>query len=462
MSRFSDRWLGGIGPYMKGRVVPNVERFAESRQHILWLVSILIGAGAAGGAILFRLAIQLFQLPWLRSMSERVASHAESLPWWVVLIAPAAGGLIVGMILRYVMPGGRSEAVAEVIAARHFNEPPLTLRSGITSAVVSAVSLGAGASAGREGPVVHLAATIAMAIRRLFRLPRSAMPVLLATGAAAAVSASFNAPIAGVIFAQEVILGYYALASFVPIVIASVIAAVISRFFFGEYSAFIVPEYQITSYWEAPAFMLLGIVCAAVAIIFQLSMVFADHVARNIRMPLIARPVVGGLMVGLIAIFFPQILGVGYETTDLALQQQLPLLLMLVLLVAKTAATAITLASRFGGGVFTPSLYLGAMAGGAFGIMAAGVFPEMASSAGLYAILGMGAVAACVLGAPISTTVIVFELTGGYALTIALLLTVAIANGLSLAVLGRSWFESQLKARGTPVADHERDPWPHA
>jgi CIC family chloride channel protein len=142
------------------------------------------------------------------------------------------------------------------------------------------------------------------------------------------------------------------------------------------------------------------------------------------------------------------VLGVGYDTTDAALKDQLPIVLMFTLLFAKTAATSIALASRFGGGVFSPSLYLGALTGGAFGLIAAHVVPQFGSSEGLYAILGMGAVTAAVLGAPISTTVMVFELTGGFALSLALLLTVAIGNGISQAILGRSFFQSQLEARG--------------
>ncbi len=158
-------------------------------------------------------------------------------------------------------------------------------------------------------------------------------------------------------------------------------------------------------------------------------------------------------------IWLPEVLGVGYDATDAALKQSLPLVLMLVLIPAKTLATGVTLASRFGGGVFSPSLYVGAMTGGAFGMMAASVFPHLASSDGLYAILGMGAVAGAVLGAPISTVLIVFELTGGYALTVALLLTVAISNGLSLAVLGRSFFGAQLATRGSAQPDSQRDLW---
>ncbi len=146
-------------------------------------------------------------------------------------------------------------------------------------------------------------------------------------------------------------------------------------------------------------------------------------------------------------------LGVGYDTTDAALKGNLALHVMLTLIVVKTIATAIALGSRLGGGVFSPALYLGAMTGGAFGLIAAGAFPEMGSSEGLYAILGMGAVAAAVLGAPISTTVMVFELTGGFALSLALMLTVAIGNGISQAILGRSLFQAQLESRGIVLHD---------
>jgi len=430
-------------------VAPNLSWFRANRQPTLWLLAIAIGVGVSAAAILFRLGIGLVQLPWLHTMSERVASAAAAQPWWVILLAPAAGGLLVGWFLHRVQPGRRTQAVADVIEARAMAGRGLDFWPGIGSAFATAVSLGSGASAGREGPVVHLGATIATSLCRLFRLPVAARKVMLACGVAAAVSASFNAPIAGVLFAHEVILGHYAMSAFVPIVISSAVGTALFRQVIGDVAAFTVPLYQMTSYWEIPAFALLGLACAAVAILFQFALIGTDYVARGIRMPLWLRPVVGGLMVGGIGIAFPEVLGVGYEATDRALKHDLALWLMFALLFAKTAATAITLASRFGGGIFSPSLYLGAMAGGAYGIIAASVFPELASSNGLYAILGMGAVAAAVLGAPISTTMIVFELTGGYALSIALLLAVSIATGLTQAVHGRSFFQWQLEMRGT-------------
>jgi CIC family chloride channel protein len=428
--------------------IPNLTAFYESRQPLVWLIAIPVGLATGIAAVLFRLGIGLVQWSWLEVMSENVAHAASLQPWWVVLSAPAIGGLVVGLMLRYVLTGRRAGSVPDVMEARIHSGRGLGLRQGLANAVVSMLSLGAGASAGREGPVVHLGGALAAFACTRIRLPNSARRTLLAAGVAGAVSASFNAPIAGVLFAQEVILGHFSARSLVPLVLASTSATIVSRFWFGDFAAFTVPDYHITSYLEVPAFVLLGVVAAMVSIIFQAVLIGTDWVARNISMPIVVRPVVGGLMVGAIAVFFPQVLGVGYDTTDAALKDDLPLLLMFVLLVAKTAATAITLASRFGGGIFSPALYLGALTGAIFGLIATTVFPHLSSSGGLYAILGMGAVAAAVLGAPISTTVMVFELTGGYALSLALLLTVSIANGLSLAVLGRSYFHAQLESRG--------------
>ncbi|MFN0264274.1 chloride channel protein [Tepidamorphus sp. 3E244] len=427
---------------------PNVREFLRSKMPAVWTLAIIVGIGVSVAAIGFRLLIGVLQWPWLGDMTEFVASAARNVPWYYVLLAPAVGGLIVGVLIEKLMPGKRAEGVADVIEARAFATRRLGLRSGVTTALISAISIGSGASAGREGPVVHLGGVIATTLTRGFQLPEGSSRMLLAAGVSAAVSASFNAPIAGVLFAHEVILGHYAMSALVPIVISSVLATVVTRVWFGDYPAFFVPEYQITSYWEVPAFVLLGLTCAVVAIVFQFALIGTDYLARNVKIRLMFRPMIGGLLVGAIGLIFPEILGVGYETTDLAMRQMLPLELMLTLLVAKTAATAITLASRFGGGIFSPSLYLGAMTGGAFGLMAASVFPDMASSAGLYSILGMGAVAASVLGAPVSTIVIVFELTGGYAMTLALLLTVSISIGLTQAVHGRSYFHWQLESRG--------------
>ncbi|QBK31463.1 chloride channel protein [Roseitalea porphyridii] len=433
-------------------VRPNVRTFRDSGAPRLWLLSLIIGAMVAVAAIVFREAIGLVQYWWLRNNTEQTLTAAQNVSWYWILAAPIVGGFIVGLMLERVAMR-RAGNVADVIEARALTGRPLGLRDGLWSAAISAVSLGSGASAGREGPVIHLGATLASVIAHRRKRPEWCSRTLLASGVAAAISASFNAPIAGVLFAHEVILQHYAMRSFVPIVIASAVGSVISRIWFGDAAAFIIPDYQITSYWEFPAFALLGVVAAAVAILFQFALFSADYAARSVTIPLRWRPVLGGAMIGALGVFYPHILGVGYEVTDKVLWNQFPLSLLLTLIVLKTVATAITLAARFGGGIFSPSIYLGALTGGAFGLMAGSVFPDMASSEALYAILGMGAVAGAVLGAPISTTVIVFELTGGYALSIALLLTVAIAHGVNQAVHGHSYFHWQLEMRG--LFDHQ-------
>ncbi|UUP16113.1 chloride channel protein [Nitratireductor thuwali] len=428
-------------------VQPNLETFWKTRQPMVWLLALVLGAAIAVAAIIFRELIGLFQIPWLGTRSERVYSAALQTPWYLIMAGPVAGGLLVGLLLTF-LKNKRTGAVADVIEARALTGRKLGLRDGLLSALVTALSLGSGASAGREGPVVHLGAVLATAVAWRANLPEWCRRTLLGAGVASAISASFNAPIAGVLFAHEVILGHYAMRSFVPIVIASTAGAVASRLWFGDAAAFLIPNHQITSFWEFPAFALLGVTAAMVAILFQFALYMADFMARGSRIPYYLLPAVGGALVGAIALVFPQILGVGYEVTDMALWRKLPLMTMLALIVVKTVATAITLGARFGGGIFSPALYLGAMTGGSFGLIAAAAFPDMASSEGLYAILGMGAVAGAVLGAPISTTVIVFELTGGYTLSIALLLTVAVAHGITQAIHGHSWFHWQLEMRG--------------
>ncbi len=408
----------------------------------------MVGVLAAMAAIAFRIAVDALQSPWLGTEIEQIVSLGRDVPLWMRIAVPTLGGLVVGLILQHGLAARRAGTVADVIESRALRRGQLPLKEGLVSAAAAILSLGAGASAGREGPVVHLGATLAGTLARGLDLGPPERRMLVASGVAAAVSASFNAPVAGALFAHEIILHHYALSAFVPVVFASVVGALIARLWFGDFPAFVIPDYAITSYWEFPAFILLGLVCAVVAVGFQVMVSGADWTARRVTLPVWSRPMIGGALIGVIALVFPEVLGVGYAATDQALQGLFDLDILLWLLAAKTLATAITLASRFGGGVFSPSLYLGAMTGGAFGIIAAMAFPELASGQGVYAIVGMGAVAGAVLGAPVSTTVMVLELTGGYAMTIAVLLAVSLAYGLSQAMLGRSYFQWVLETRG--------------
>ena len=429
-----------------------VRQIIHNDQFILVGLSIGIGVVCALAAIAFRYLLAAVQYVAFGTANEALTTHLNGLSWIHLLLAPTVGGLIVGIMLRTLTDDHKARGVPHVMEACALNGARMPLKTGITSAVISATSLGAGASTGREGPVVHLGASLAAWLAGLLGLSAGLSRTLLGCGVAAAVAASFNAPIAGVFFALEVVVGHYGLRAFAPIVMASVAGTIVSRLHYGDFPAFVLPQsYEIVSFWEFPAFALLGVVCAGVAALFMASVVLAERVGKDLRLPLVLRPAVGGFIVGLIALAYPEVLGVGYEGTDQALRESLDFQLLAALILAKTAATAISIGARFGGGVFSPSLFLGAMTGGAFGIVATELFPTLSSGHGAYTLVGMGAVAAAVLGAPMSTILIVFEMTGDYELTAGLMVAVVIATLITQQTLGHSLFTWQLAERGVAL-----------
>jgi CIC family chloride channel protein len=437
---------------IKRRLRVSLLRFGRNDQVVLSILAVVIGAAAGGAALAFRDAIGGIQWLALGFSGEKVASLAAGLPWWQLLLAPSLGGLVIGLFIRYAMPDGRPQGVPQVIEASALNDARMSLTVGIRAALASAASIGVGASVGREGPVVHLGACLGSWVAKRLHLGRVLARTLLGCGVAAGVAASFNAPIAGSFFALEVVVGHYALSAFAPIVIASVTGTLISRARYGDFPAFILPEnWTIVSFWEFPAFAILGLVSALAAILFMWSLTFAEDTTTKLPLPRWLHPALAGLLVGAIALVFPQVLGVGYEATDAALSDSYELWLLLALIVAKTAATAICLGSGFAGGVFSPSLFIGAMVGGAYGVIATQAFPELSSGHGAYTIIGMGAVAGAVLGAPISTILMIFELTGDYELTIAVMLATVIASVVTQQVHKHSFFIWVLERRGVSI-----------
>ncbi|MDX1541951.1 MAG: chloride channel protein, partial [Geminicoccaceae bacterium] len=344
--------------------------------------------------------------------------------------------------------GRRPLGVADVMEANTLRNGRISLRAGLGAAFMSAASIGSGASVGREGPIVHLGATLASAVARKLHLSPAFSRTLLGCGVSAAIGSAFNAPIAGVFFALEVVVGHYGLSAFSPVVISSVIGTMITRVHIGSDAAFQLPPQVITSFWELPAFILLGLVSALVALSMMRAIAVVQWTHDQLKIPPQIRPALGGLAVGLIALAFPEVLGVGYEATDRALRAGYGLQFLIMIAVAKAAATALSLGSGFGGGVFSPSLVLGALTGATFGIIAGSLFPDLGSSPSVYAILGMGAVAACVLGAPISTVIMIFELTTDYGVTFALMAAVAVASVTATQIWPHSFFTWQLSVRG--------------
>lgn len=431
------------------------------RRGISYDGAILIGAAIAIGlasgvlSIAFREGIGGFQYIIYGFFDEDNWRLFAELPWYLILFGPAVGGLIVGFYLKRFMPDGRPVGVAQVMEASALKSGRMSFRDGLHGAVANATSLSFGASAGREGPVVHLGATVGAWVSEKLRLQPGGSRVLLACGVAAAVAAAFNAPLAGVFFALEVVIGHYAIGALAPIVAASVVATAVTRSVYGAYPAFQLSPYELGSHWEFPAFALLGFVAAIAAITFMRSVPIVEKTHGRLGIPQHWRPAIGGLLVGAIALSFPQVLGVGYGATSSALRLEFAFPFLIGLAVAKTAATAITLGSGFGGGVFSPALFLGAVIGGAFGHVAGDIVPgamppdaSIFAGEGAYALVGMGAFAAAILGAPISTILMVFEITTDYALTTAVMLAVVTSVVTVGSLHGNSYFRGQLASRG--------------
>ncbi|WP_375260883.1 chloride channel protein [Palleronia sp.] len=423
-----------------------------------WFLALLIGAASGFAALFFRLGIDLLQSALYRVEDvTRLASAARNLPWYLFILWPTLGGLVVGLLLFKLSPGGRVRSVAEVIEGAALRDGRVERRAGLASALASLITLGSGGSSGREGPVVHLAAVIATWLNDLIQARGITARDLLGCAVAAAVSASFNAPIAGALFALEVVLRHFAVHAFAPIVIASAIGTVINRMEFGGVTEFDLNQQSpLEFYVELPAFLMLGLVCGVVAVILMRSIFWTDDRAEALRarlgVPPWIRPAVAGALLGCIAIFFPQIIGVGYETTSLALTGELLLRETIVIAIVKVAAVAITMGGRMGGGIFSPSLMVGSLVGLAFGLIATAAFPTVSGSPTLYALAGMGAVAAAVLGAPISTTLIVFELTGDWQTGLAVMVAVSTSTALASRLVDRSFFLTQLERRGVHLS----------
>ncbi|MFA7431621.1 MAG: chloride channel protein [Rhodospirillaceae bacterium] len=426
-----------------------IRDLVSNDQFVLGILAVVVGLVVGAGVVGFRLLIDAFHLLFYGGAEADLATVAAGLPWWHVAIAPVIGGLLVGLWYRYFMPGGKPQGIPDIIEATATRGSRLDIRAGFAALFGTALSIGAGAPVGREGPAVHFGATLAAWVAEKLHFGRTLSRTLLGCGAAAAVAASFNAPIAGALFAHEVVVGHYAMSAFAPVVVASVTATLISRSVFGDFPAFTIPDMALRSVLEFPAFAGLGIVAALAALVFMRCIFAGEDLAARSRIPVVLRPMAAGLLIGVLAIPFPLILGVGYEATDRALNASLPALMLAGLVVAKTIGTGIALGFGFGGGVFSPSLTVGALVGVAFGGLATAALPEFSSGPGAYALVGMGAVAAAVLGAPISTVLIVFEMTHDTALTVAVMVAVVMATTITQQVArAPSYFHWHLERKG--------------
>ena len=387
------------------------------------VIAIVIGVLAGFSAIGIRAMIKFFSeisFPGTGNLLENILNT----PWFWILSVPVIGGLIVGPIIYFLAPEAKGHGVPEVMQAILLKGGQIRGRVAFVKALASAITIGTGGSVGREGPIIQIGSSLGSIVGQFLKVSSKRLKTLVGCGAAAGIAAAFNAPIAGALFAVEIILMDFAVAQFSPIVISSVMATVISHTFEGNFAAFTVPKYQLASPIEIGFYFVLGAASGLVAYLFIKTLYYSEEVFDNrIKIPDYLKPALGGIGIGVIALMFPEIMGVGYDTINIALTGNMVWYFAASLIIMKILATSLTLGSGGSGGIFAPSLFMGAMLGYFFGTFVHTYFPNITASPGAYALVAMGGLVAGTTRAPITAIIIVFELTNDYRIILPLMIT---------------------------------------
>lgn len=419
------RWVRGVGRIWVAR--------ARGGEYVFLLfTAAFIGLLGGLSAIAFEAAIHLFQMEFWRA-AEPGLGLLRNLPAWKIALVPALGGLLVGLITTYVVSEAKGHGVPEVMKAVALNDGKIRGRVAIAKTIASAITIGSGGSAGREGPVIQIGAAIGSRIGQAMGMSKHRLRTLVGCGAAAGIAATFNAPIAGALFAGEVILGEFGAAQFSPIVVSSVVATVAARAWHGNLPVFAPPPCTFASAWELVPYALLGLLCGLVSFAY----IHLNHAAERFfetpRLPSWSRPGVGGLLVGLLALALPQVMGDGHWLSNDAFAGRMPVLLLFGLVFAKMLATSLTLGSGGSGGVFSPALALGALLGAGLGTLVEPVLGARFGGIAAYSLVGMGGLVAGSMLAPITAILMIFEITSNY----AIILPVMLASILSTVLVTR-------------------------
>jgi len=411
------------------------------------LFAVVIGLLGGFGALFFKKLIFFLQeVFW--ATPDMAPDSLLAVAWYRRLLMPAVGGLIVGPLIYFLAREAKGHGVPEVIIAVITRNSVIRPVVVLVKTLASALSIASGGSVGREGPIVQIGAAIASTAGQLLRVHPVQLKTLVGCGVSAGIAATFNAPMAGTLFSLELIVSDFGLSAFTPILVSAVAATAVTRQFHGDITEFVLPQFAMVSPWEFGFYLVLGLVAGLVGYVFSRSIYVGDDLFERTKLPQWIRPALGGLLVGAAAIVYPHIMGVGYEGIRALFDGQLALHVMLLLVVLKILATAVTIGSGGSGGIFAPSLFIGAMLGGAFGAIANRLFPGVTASTGAYALVGMAAVnGACTL-APLSAIIILLELTDEYNMLLPLMFTVVMATFVSRKLSAESIYTEKLHRRG--------------
>jgi chloride channel protein, CIC family len=413
----------------------------------------VLAVGVLGGlgTVVFRDLIDAVK--WLFFGQTRFL--AQSLGSWYVILVPAFGITAVAYIVNRWAIEAKGHGVPEVQYAVRKQGGKIRPRVAFVKILASALCIGTGGSVGREGPIVQIGATLGSVLGQIGSLPTELVRLLVACGAAAGISGTFNAPIAGVIFALEVVLGSFSGRAFGFIVVSAITSTAIRQAIMGDTPSFQLAEvFQLRSPLELPLYLLMGLLLGALAILFVKSVYFFEDFMEKIRAHRLLKAALGGLAVGLLGYFgSPFLFGVGYDGIDSALKNGMAFKMLLLLALLKILATSLTLGAGGSGGIFAPSLFIGAMSGGAYGGVVNRLFPGVCASPGAYAMVGMAALFAGAAHAPITAIVILFEMTNDYRVILPLMLATVVSYLFSSTLAPDSIYFIKLRRRGGLVPD---------
>lgn len=437
--------------------VARIRRRLGGEDGLLVALALLVGVGSGAGAIAFRYMIKGWT--WIftghadpSALGHFTNPHFPVLGPFVVVVVPVVGGLLYGPLVYRFAPEARGHGVPEVMLAVHSDEGRMRGRVPVVKSLASAICIGCGGSVGREGPIVQIGSAIGSALAQAMRQAAGNTRLLVACGAAGGIGATFNAPIAGVFFGLELILRDWETRSFGLVVLSGVVATAVGRIAFGSGAFLTLPPFSLVSGWEYPLYALLGVVAAVVGVAFIRTLYGMEDAADRVwRGPAWLRPACGGVLLGLVLLVLPQMYGVGYPVLEGAIHGRYVVGALLAFLVGKIVATSLTMAIGGSGGVFAPSLFIGAMLGSAFGVGAHDLLPTATAGAGAYGLVGMAAVFAAAARAPITAVLIVFELTGDYSIILPLMLAVVVATGLSRLLAADTIYTLKLRRRGIDI-----------
>ncbi|WP_042379806.1 chloride channel protein [Streptacidiphilus melanogenes] len=435
-------------------VVDRATTFLRSSKGGLAVLALVIGAGSGLGAVVFRWLIKTFTQLLSGHADYSAAGHVANphVPFlgpYFVILAPVVAGLLYGPLVQRFAREARGHGVPEVMYAVARRGGRIAPQVAGVKALASALCIGGGGSVGREGPIVQIGSALGSTLGQIAKLSESRIKMLVACGAAGGIAATFNAPLAGVFFAMELILRDFAAESFGMVVLSSVTASVIGRSILGNTAFITLPAFHVQHLAQYALFALLGLLAGFVGVGFNKVLYRIEDACDAVwRGPEWARPAVGGLLLGLLLLALPEMYGVGYPVLEHALGGGYALLFLLALLAGKMIATSLTIGIGGSGGVFAPSLFIGAMLGSAFGQGAHQLMPSIAGSAAAYGIVGMGAVFAGAARAPITAVVILFELTGEYSIILPLMAAIVIATMVSRRLSYENIYTAKLMRRG--------------